>query len=162
MAFWNRIIFKYGIRELHVYLIKPTLYDEDGHVVRHWRGVLPSNTLACLAGLTEDAAAHKHLGKTIKIETHVLDETIDRVPVKRICRSQRELGARTVVGLVGVQTNQFSACRRPRPQVPARRIDSDDRRLSRNRLFVIIVGNSTGDSTTDGRRCNDYHGGGGI
>jgi hypothetical protein len=32
-----------------LYLIKPSQYDDDGYVVHHWRGVLPSNTLACLA-----------------------------------------------------------------------------------------------------------------
>lgn len=106
-VFWNRNRPGRGVRKLHVYLIKPTLYDEDGYVVRHWRGVLPSNTLACLAGLTEDIAIHKRLGKSVKIELHVLDETVDRVPVRRICRSQRGQDTRTVVGLVGVQTNQF-------------------------------------------------------
>ena len=33
---------------LHLFLVKPSRYDDDGYVVRHWRGVLPSNTLACL------------------------------------------------------------------------------------------------------------------
>ena len=42
------------LKKLNLYLIKPSNYDEDGYVIRHWRGVLPSNTLACLAGLTED------------------------------------------------------------------------------------------------------------
>jgi hypothetical protein len=37
---------------LRVVLIRPTRYDEEGYVVRHWRGTLPSNTLSCLAGLT--------------------------------------------------------------------------------------------------------------
>ena len=50
------------LKELHVYLIKPTQYDDDGYVVRHWRGVLPSNTLACMAGLTEDAVAKNGWG----------------------------------------------------------------------------------------------------
>lgn len=95
------------LRKLHVYLIKPTLYDDDGYVVRHWRGVLPSNTLACLAGLTEDVALHKRLGETLHVETHVLDESVDRVPIERVCRSQRDERVKTIVGLVGVQTNQF-------------------------------------------------------
>ena len=29
------------LRKVHLYLIKPTQYDDDGYVVRHWRGVLP-------------------------------------------------------------------------------------------------------------------------
>ncbi len=42
-----------GIRGLHVVLLKPSKYDDDGYVLRHWRGVLPSNTLACLYALTK-------------------------------------------------------------------------------------------------------------
>jgi len=94
------------LKRLHLYLIKPSQYDDDGYVVRHWRGVLPSNTLACLAGLTEDVLAQERLGKSWRVKVHLLDETVDRVPVKRICRSQR-WGRKTIVCLVGVQTNQF-------------------------------------------------------
>ena len=43
---------------LTVVLVRPTRYDEDGYVVRHWLGTLPSNTLSCLNGLTQDAVAH--------------------------------------------------------------------------------------------------------
>ncbi len=95
------------IKKLNLYLIKPTQYDDDGYVVRHWRGVLPSNTLACLAGLTEDVVAQKRLGESVRIAVHVLDETVDRIPVKRICRSERAGRVKTIVCLVGVQTNQF-------------------------------------------------------
>jgi radical SAM superfamily enzyme YgiQ (UPF0313 family) len=90
---------------VHLYLIKPTQYDDDGYVVRHWRGVLPSNTLACLAGLTEDVVAKKLLGDEVRVEIHMLDENVDHVPVEQICELQRE--AQVIVGLVGVQTNQF-------------------------------------------------------
>jgi radical SAM superfamily enzyme YgiQ (UPF0313 family) len=94
------------IRKLHLYLIKPSRYDDDGYVVRHWRGVLPSNTLACLAGLTEDVVSRKLLGESLAVKVHLLDETVERIPVKRICRSQRGR-TKTIVCLVGVQTNQF-------------------------------------------------------
>jgi radical SAM superfamily enzyme YgiQ (UPF0313 family) len=95
------------VNKVHLYLIKPTQYDDDGYVVRHWRGVLPSNSLACLAGLTEEIVAQKRLGESVRIKIHLLDESVDRVPVKRICRSQRPGRAQTIVCLVGVQTNQF-------------------------------------------------------
>ncbi|HYL10384.1 MAG TPA: radical SAM protein [Candidatus Acidoferrales bacterium] len=94
-------------KKLHLYLIKPSQYDDEGYVVRHWRGVLPSNTLACLAGLTEDVLAEKRLGELLRVKVHLLDETVDHVPVKRICRSQRAGHTKTIVCLVGVQTNQF-------------------------------------------------------
>ena len=32
-------------------LIKPSHYDNDGYVIRWWRGGLPSNSLACLYGI---------------------------------------------------------------------------------------------------------------
>jgi sulfatase maturation enzyme AslB (radical SAM superfamily) len=95
------------LKKLHLYLIKPTQYDDDGYVVRHWRGVLPSNTLACLAGLTEDVVAQKRLGESVAVKVHVIDETVERVPVKRICRSRRDGHTKTIVCLAGVQTNQF-------------------------------------------------------
>jgi radical SAM superfamily enzyme YgiQ (UPF0313 family) len=93
-------------KKVHLYLIKPSQYDDDGYVVRHFRGVLPSNTLACLAGLTEDVVRQKLLGDSLRIKVHLIDETVERIPVKRICRSQRGR-TKTIVCLVGVQTNQF-------------------------------------------------------
>jgi hypothetical protein len=47
---------------LHLFLVKPSKYDYEGYVVRHWRGVLPRNTLACLYGLTEDVRQRRLLG----------------------------------------------------------------------------------------------------
>ena len=95
------------MKRLNLYLIKPSQYDQDGYVVRHWRGVLPSNTLACLAGLTEDLIERKRFGDSWKVKVHLFDETVDKVPVKRICRSQIWNRAKTIVCLAGVQTNQF-------------------------------------------------------
>jgi radical SAM superfamily enzyme YgiQ (UPF0313 family) len=91
---------------LNLYLIKPTQYDDDGYVVRHWRGVLPSNTLACLAGLTEEVVKQGVL-RDWDVKVHLFDETVDKIPISRICRSQHGDRAKTVVCLVGVQTNQF-------------------------------------------------------
>src|SRR5947208_6582620 len=36
-------------------LIKPTHYDDDGYPIQWFRSAIPSNTLACLNGLAEDA-----------------------------------------------------------------------------------------------------------
>jgi hypothetical protein len=95
------------VQNVQLYLIKPTQYDDDGYVVRHWRGVLPSNTLACLASLTEEVIAQKRLGESVHVKVHVIDETVENIPMKRICRSQRGKHMRTIVCLAGVQTNQF-------------------------------------------------------
>lgn len=94
------------LKKLVVYLIRPSQYDDDGYVVRHWRGVLPSNTLACLAALTQQVIDRKLLGD-LKIELHLLDETVDAIPVRRICRTQRLPRVKTLICLTGVQTNQF-------------------------------------------------------
>ena len=47
---------------LHVLLIRPSKYDDEGYVVRFARGVLPSNTLATMAGLTRTAIESGELG----------------------------------------------------------------------------------------------------
>jgi hypothetical protein len=39
----------------HLVLIKPTHYD-DGYPIQWVKAAIPSNTLACLNGLTEDAS----------------------------------------------------------------------------------------------------------
>jgi radical SAM superfamily enzyme YgiQ (UPF0313 family) len=91
---------------LHVYLIKPSKYDDDGFVIRHWRGVVPSNSLACLHGLTEDVRERGLLGE-VEIRTHVIDESVRRIPLAGIARWNRTEGCRALACLVGVQTNQF-------------------------------------------------------
>ncbi|MGH7492871.1 MAG: B12-binding domain-containing radical SAM protein [bacterium] len=94
------------IRRLHIVFIKPSKYDDDGYVMRHFRGVLPSNTLACLYGLTEDARLRKVLGE-IEIDTILLDEAIHRIPVEKIIKRNRRKDTKVVVCLAGVQTNQY-------------------------------------------------------
>jgi len=90
-----------------LYLIKPSKYDDDGYVIRHWKGVLPSNTLACLNGLSHDVQQRQVLGKDLKWEIHTLDETVERVNVARITRQAKRKNTKTIIGLVGVQSNQF-------------------------------------------------------
>ncbi|HET6277774.1 MAG TPA: hypothetical protein VFG08_03230, partial [Candidatus Polarisedimenticolia bacterium] len=97
-----------GIRRLHLYLIKPSKYDDDGYVIRYLRGVLPSNTLSTLYSLTEDQHRSGALGDGLEVRTTVIDETVEMVPVRRILRrANRQRDTRTVIALVGVQTNQF-------------------------------------------------------
>ncbi len=96
-----------GVRRLHVLLVRPSKYDDDGYVIRFVRGVLPSNTLATLRALTEEVAARRELGE-VEVAVHLLDEIVDRVdPVKLVRRFTRRRGDRLVVALAGVQSNQF-------------------------------------------------------
>jgi radical SAM superfamily enzyme YgiQ (UPF0313 family) len=89
-----------------VYLIRPSKYDDDGFVIRHWRGVAPSNTLACLNGLTVEVGERGLLGD-VELRTHALDESVSRIPLEEIARQNRVPGCRALACLVGVQTNQF-------------------------------------------------------
>jgi radical SAM superfamily enzyme YgiQ (UPF0313 family) len=89
-----------------IVLIKPSKYDDDGYVIRFWKGVLPSNTLNVLHGLTEEVKSSGVFGDLI-IEIVTFDETAEKLPVKKIIGWSRDPSTKLVVGLVGVQTNQF-------------------------------------------------------
>lgn len=102
----NDCVERSRIKRLLLVLIKPSKYDDDGYVIRFWKGVLPSNTLNVLHGLTEDVKARGVFpGLTIEVVT--FDETAEKIPVKKIVRWSRQPGTKVLVCLVGVQTNQF-------------------------------------------------------
>lgn len=92
---------------LHVVLIKATRYDDDGYPMRHWWGVLPSNTLACLVGLTDAVQRDHTLGDGVEIRRYMYDEAVQKVPIRKLARLHRPPYERVIVGLVGVQSNQF-------------------------------------------------------
>jgi len=94
------------LKTFRVVLIKPSKYDDDGYVIRFWKGVLPSNTLSVLRGLTDDVRARGVFGD-IEIRVDTFDETVEKVPVQKIIRWSRKPATKLVVCLVGVQTNQF-------------------------------------------------------
>ena len=91
----------------HFVMIKPTHYDDDGYPITWLRSAIPSNTLACLNALAEDAARREVLGPGVEIRLHTYDETNRRVRPDQIIRMIRRAGGRALVGLVGVQSNQF-------------------------------------------------------
>jgi len=94
-------------KQIRVVLIKPSKYDDEGYVIRHFRGVLPSNTLACLSSLTRDLDEHGSLGSDVELQVELYDDTVQAIPVSRILRSNRLPKRRIIVALVGVQSNQF-------------------------------------------------------
>lgn len=111
---------------LVVILIRPSKYDDEGYVIRHFRGTLPSNTLSCLNSLTEDAVRRGALdGLDVRVE--VIDEIVSRVDPRRLGRRFRRSDTKVVVGLVGVQTNQF-----PRAQDLARQFKAEG--------FAVMIG----------------------
>jgi radical SAM superfamily enzyme YgiQ (UPF0313 family) len=113
-------------RRLVVILIRTSKYDDEGYVVRHWRGAVPSNTLSCLHGLTEDAFRSGDLGP-IDARVEAIDEVVSRVDPPALGRRYRRNDTKVVVGLVGVQTNQF-----PRAQDLARQFKAEG--------FDVIMG----------------------
>jgi radical SAM superfamily enzyme YgiQ (UPF0313 family) len=94
-------------KQIRVVIIKPSKYDDQGYVIRHFRGVLPSNTLACLSSLTQDVAKRKLLGEGVELQAELFDDTVQKIPVNRIIRSNCPPYRRTVIALAGVQSNQF-------------------------------------------------------
>jgi radical SAM superfamily enzyme YgiQ (UPF0313 family) len=91
----------------HLFLIKPSHYDDDGYVIQWARSSIPANTLAALYGLARDCARREVLGAEVEIAITVWDETNTRIRPAHIIRQIRRAGGRGLVGLVGVQTNQF-------------------------------------------------------
>jgi hypothetical protein len=91
----------------HLVLIKPTHYDDEGYPIQWLSSAIPSNTLACLNGLAEDAQRRQVLGPDVEIRIDTYDETNRRVRPDRIIRRIRRTGGRALIGLVGVQSNQF-------------------------------------------------------
>ena len=94
-------------RSFEVILIKPSHYDDDGYVIQWLRAAIPSNSLAALYGLALDCAQRKVLGADVDIVITAMDETNTRVVPAQIVERLRNAGGRALVGLVGVQSNQF-------------------------------------------------------
>jgi len=90
-----------------LYLIKPSHYDDDGYVIQWMRSAIPSNTLAVMHGLALDCNSRHILGDDVTIDIIAIDETNTRVRPERIARDIASGGGGGMVGLVGVQSNQF-------------------------------------------------------
>ncbi|HOZ45334.1 MAG TPA: radical SAM protein [Candidatus Hydrogenedentes bacterium] len=95
-------------RTLKVVYIRSSKYDDEGYTLRFWRGVLPSNTLLCLKSLTRAVADSGALGDDVEVTVECYDDTVEPIPVGRIARANRRRDTQVVVGLVGVQSNQFA------------------------------------------------------
>jgi hypothetical protein len=94
-------------RRFQLILVKPSHYHDDGYVIRWWRALIPSNSLAAVYGLALDCAERKVLGADVEIDVEVIDETNTRVNVPRLLRRFRRHGNFGLLALVGVQSNQY-------------------------------------------------------
>ncbi|WP_316861284.1 radical SAM protein [uncultured Cohaesibacter sp.] len=92
----------------HFVMIKPTHYDDDGYPIQWLRSAIPSNTLATLNGLAVAAQNAGALGPGVEMRLHTYDETNRRIRPDRIIKEIKSDGGRALIGMVGVQSNQFS------------------------------------------------------
>ncbi|HUT63838.1 MAG TPA: radical SAM protein [Anaerolineae bacterium] len=95
-----------NITSLTVVLIKPSKYDDDGFVIRYVRGVLPSNTLACMRSLTLEFSERWEKEFGIKVRVDLYDDIVEAIPVKKLARKNKGTH-KVVAAIVGVQSNQF-------------------------------------------------------
>ena len=97
---------------LRVYFIKPSRYDDDGRVLAYRWGVIPNNTLIALAGLN---AAYAASHPEIDVQTVLWDELVDGAlsgdTIASIVARGRRDAADVVIGLAGVQSNQYPRAR---------------------------------------------------
>ena len=94
-------------RHFQLVLIKPSHYDDDGYVIRWWRAMTPSNSLAAVYGIAADCAERRVLGPDVAIDIEVIDETNTRIDVPALLSRFRGHDDFGCVALVGVQSNQY-------------------------------------------------------
>ena len=88
-------------------IIKPSHYDDDGYVIQWAKAYIPSNTLAAIYGITRDCDERKVLGEDVEIKLTPLDETNTRISIPDIVAQINADGGKGLVGMVGVQSNQY-------------------------------------------------------
>ena len=94
-------------RRFQLVLIKPSHYDDDGYVIRWWRAMIPSNSLAAVYGIAADCAERQVLGPDVAIDIEVIDESNTRIDVPTLLARFRSHSNFGLVGLTGVQSNQY-------------------------------------------------------
>ena len=95
-----------GVRELDITLIRPTNYTDDGYPITMRVGVIRSNTLTQMGTLARDLVNYPFFAG-VSLNVRLIDEAIERVPSKEIFRRSRMPGVKSMVMLVGVQSNQY-------------------------------------------------------
>ncbi|MBV9248639.1 MAG: radical SAM protein [Acetobacteraceae bacterium] len=94
------------MRTFHVELIKPSHYDDQGFVIQWWKASIPSNSLASVYAIVQDAAERRILGDGVALTFDGCDECNTIISEARVARKIAHAGG-GVVFLVGVQSNQF-------------------------------------------------------
>jgi radical SAM superfamily enzyme YgiQ (UPF0313 family) len=98
-------------RTIRIYFIKPSRYDEEGYIQLFRYGVQPNNTLTVLKALNESLNQRYAAQRNVYLETVIWDELCDGVvspeTVLAIKDKAREDGVELLIGLAGVQSNQY-------------------------------------------------------
>lgn len=94
-------------RRFQLILIKPSHYDDDGYVIRWWRAMIPSNSLAALYGIAAECAERQVLGPDTAIDITVIDETNTRIDFAGLLAQFKRHDNFGMIALVGVQSNQY-------------------------------------------------------
>ena len=95
-----------GVHELDVTLIRPTNYTDDGYPIKTRIGVIRSNTLTQIGALVRDLGSDPFF-RGISLNIRKIDEAIEWIPAKEILNRSKATGVKSIVMLVGVQTNQY-------------------------------------------------------
>jgi len=93
--------------QFHLFLVKPTRYDDDGYPIRWHRSMLPANSLACLYALAQQCKNDQILGPDVDLHIEAFDEANHQFDVVAAFERMRKNGGRGLLALVGVQSNQF-------------------------------------------------------
>ena len=98
-------------RTIRLYFIKPSRYDEEGYVQVFRYGVQPNNTLTVLKALNEGLNQRFTAERNVYLETVIWDEICDGLispeTMVAIRDKAREDGVELLIGLAGVQSNQY-------------------------------------------------------
>ncbi len=94
-------------RKFLLVLIKPSHYDDDGYLIRWWRAMSPSNSLASVYGIMADCVERQVLGPDVDLEIELMDETNTRIDFAGLLQRFEHNGGLGLVALVGVQSNQY-------------------------------------------------------
>jgi radical SAM superfamily enzyme YgiQ (UPF0313 family) len=98
-------------RTVRIYFIKPSRYDEKGYVQYFRWGVQPNNSLTVLAALNDAYNKRYSAERNVYLDTIIWDEICDGVvspaTIKAIKEKAQEDGVELLVGLAGVQSNQY-------------------------------------------------------
>ena len=76
-------------------------------MIRWYRAIIPSNSLAAVYGIAADCAERQVLGPDVAIDIEAIDETNARIDVPGLLRRFQRHDNFGLVALVGVQSNQY-------------------------------------------------------